>query len=111
MNRRSSSRGGRSSGYGESAWAPYVPVAERRRQAAQKIAKMKKAGQTVLPVVIEGRGRRITTTFWGDAWGGNLEAYSDIANRLERGRTYVRNGSVVDLQVEGGRVQIGRAHV
>ena len=87
----------------DNAWAPYVPVAERRRRAAQKIAKMKKAGQTVLPVVIEGR--RITTTFWGDAWGGNLEAYSDFANRLERGRTYVRNGSVVDLQVEGGRVR------
>jgi uncharacterized Zn finger protein len=30
--------------------------------------------------------------------------YSDFANRLPRGRTYVRNGSVVDLQIEPGCV-------
>jgi uncharacterized Zn finger protein len=77
-------------------------VAERRRNAAKKIAKMKKAGRKVSPVEIAGRN--ITTTFWGDAWCRNLEAYSDYANRLPRGRTYVRNGSVIDLQIEAGRV-------
>ncbi len=30
--------------YSNDYWRPYVPVAERRRQAARKIAKMKKAG-------------------------------------------------------------------
>ena len=30
--------------------------------------------------------------------------YSDYANRLPRGRTYVRNGSVVDLQIAKGEV-------
>ena len=61
---------------------------------------MKKAGEPVSPVEIEGR--RIATTFWGEAWCRNLEAYSDFASRLPRGRTYVRNGSVLDLQVEAG---------
>jgi uncharacterized Zn finger protein len=88
--------------YYESYWPPYVPVAERRRRAAQKVAKMKKAGQHVSPVEIAGR--KIATTFWGDAWCKNLEAYSDYSNRLPRGRTYVRNGSVIDLQIEAGRV-------
>ena len=88
--------------YYESYWPPYVPVAVRRYQAAQKIAKMKKAGQEVSPVEITGR--KITTTFWGDAWCRNLEAYSDYSNRLPRGRTYVRNGSVIDLQIEAGRL-------
>jgi uncharacterized Zn finger protein len=78
-------------------------VAERRRRAAQKIAKMKKAGQDVSPVEIVGR--IIAKTFWGDAWCKNLEAYSDYSNRLPRGRTYVRNGSVLDLQIEAGRVR------
>jgi uncharacterized Zn finger protein len=64
---------------------------------------MKKAGQDVSPVEIEGR--KITTTFWGDAWCKNLEAYSDYSNRLPRGRTYVRNGSVLDLQIEAGHVR------
>jgi uncharacterized Zn finger protein len=83
-------------------WRPYVSVAERRRRAAKKIAKMQKAGREVSPVEIAGR--KITATFWGDAWCTNLEAYSDYANRLPRGRTYVRNGSVIDLQIEDGRV-------
>ena len=84
-------------------WRPYVSVAGRRRQAAKKIAKMKKAGREVSPVKIAGR--KIATTFWGEAWCKNLEAYSDYSNRLPRGRTYVRNGSVIDLQIEVGRVR------
>jgi uncharacterized Zn finger protein len=89
--------------YSYDEWRPYVSVAERRRMAAKKIAKMKKAGREITPVEIAGRN--ITTTFWGDAWCRNLEAYSDYANRLPRGRTYVRNGSVIDLQIEAGRVR------
>jgi uncharacterized Zn finger protein len=49
-------------------------------------------------------GRVIAGTFWGKAWCDNLESYSDFSNRLPRGRTYVRNGSVVDLRVETGEV-------
>ena len=84
-------------------WPPRVTVAQRRRQAAQKIAKMKKAGREISPVEIAGR--KIAATFWGDAWCRNLESYSDYSNRLPRGRTYVRNGSVIDLQIQAGRVR------
>ncbi|MBI2835954.1 MAG: hypothetical protein HYX76_16170, partial [Acidobacteria bacterium] len=81
---------------------PYVSVAVRRAQAARALAKLQKKGRKISPVVIEGR--KIARTFWGEAWCDNLERYSDYANRLPRGRTYVRNGSVVDLQVGPGRV-------
>lgn len=81
---------------------PYVSVGARRAQAARELAKLQKKGRKTSPVVIEGRA--IAGTFWGEAWCGNLERYSDFANRLPRGRTYVRNGSVVDLQVGPGRV-------
>jgi uncharacterized Zn finger protein len=84
-------------------WRPYVPVAQRRRQAAKVAARMKKAGRELSPVVIEGR--KITATFWGSAWCENLEAYSDYESRLPRGRTYARNGSVFDLQIEKGQVR------
>ena len=83
-------------------FAPYVPVAVRKAQAARKISSLKKEGRAVSPVQIAGR--KIATTFWGAAWCDNLERYSDYANRIPRGRTYVRNGSVIDLQIEGGRV-------
>lgn len=88
--------------YYDYGWRPYVPVAERRRQAEREAAKRRKAGQPLTPVTIEGR--TIARTFWGKAWCENLERYSDYANRLPRGRTYVRNGSVIDLQVSPGRV-------
>jgi len=78
-------------------WAPYVPVAERRRKAEREMEKLRKKGAAVSPVKIEGR--TIATTFWGSAWCDNLESYHDYENRLPRGRTYVRNGSVVDLQI------------
>jgi uncharacterized Zn finger protein len=87
-------------------WRPYVSVAERRRKAAREMAKLAKKGHPVSPVVIEGRV--IAKTFWGKSWGDNLERYSDYSNRLPRGRTYVRNGSVVDLQITPGEI---KAHV
>jgi len=83
-------------------WHPYVRVAARRRQAVHRLATLEKNGHQVSPVVIEGR--KIATTFWGKAWCENLERYSDYSNRLPRGRTYVRNGSVIDLQVAAGTV-------
>jgi len=89
--------------YYEWGWRPYVPVAKRRQKAAREIEKLKKKGHPVSPVVIEGRA--IAKTFWGKAWCDNLERYSDFENRLPRGRTYVRNGSVVDLQIGGGEVK------
>ena len=78
-------------------WAPYVPVAARRRKAEREMEKLRKKGAVLSPVRIEGR--QIARTFWGKAWCDNLESYRDYENRLPRGRTYVRNGSVVDLQI------------
>lgn len=83
-------------------WRPYVSVAERRRKATREMARRRKQGHQVSPVAIEGR--TIASTFWGKSWCENLEHYSDFANRLPRGRTYVRNGSVVDLQIAPGKV-------
>lgn len=84
-------------------WRTYVPVASRRLRAEREMAKLRKKGHPVSPVVIEGR--TIARTFWGKAWCDNLERYSDYANRLPRGRTYARNGSVVDLQIASGEIK------
>jgi uncharacterized Zn finger protein len=79
-------------------WERYISVGERRRKAERESAKIAAAA----PVVITGT--QIAKTFWGKSWCTNLESYSDYANRLPRGRTYVRNGCVVDLQIESGTV-------
>jgi uncharacterized Zn finger protein len=85
-------------------WRPYVPVAKRRAQAARYAASLAKREKRVLAPV-KPEGRAIAKSFWGQAWCDNLESYSDFANRLPRGRTYVRNGSVIDLRIERGAVK------
>src|SRR6266704_173053 len=76
---------------------PYVSVAQRRAKAEREIKKLEKKGHKAQPVHVEGK--TIARTFWGKAWCANLESYSDFANRLPRGRSYVRNGTVCDLQI------------
>ncbi len=83
-------------------WPKYVPVAKRREQAAKHMKSAQKKGQKLHPILIEGR--KIAKTFWGEAWCDHLESYSDYDNRLPRGRTYVRNGSVIDLQISAGKI-------
>jgi uncharacterized Zn finger protein len=79
-----------------------VPVAERRAKAARQLEKQRKKGVTLEPVVPQGR--TIARTFWGKAWCDHLESHSDFENRLPRGRSYLRSGSVCDLRIEPGRV-------
>ena len=83
-------------------WPEYIPVAERRRRAAKDLAKLKKQGRDVAPVIVEGR--KIAKSFWGKSWCSNLERYSDFASRLPRGRSYVCNGFVVDLQITKSKI-------
>lgn len=83
-------------------WKPYVHAAERRRKAERAAARLRKRGGMFSPVTVDGR--TIARTFWGKAWCDNLERYSDYSNRLPRGRSYVRNGSVIDLKITPGEV-------
>ncbi len=90
-------------GYYYGGFPEYVPVAERRRRAARKLAQLRKRGHEPKPVQIDGRA--IAKTFWGKAWCDHLESHADLANRLPRGRTYVRNGSVIDLEIAVGEAR------
>lgn len=82
---------------------PYVSVAEKREKADRKIQKMMKKDKTLSPVILEGR--TIASQWWGKAWNQNLESYADYANRISRGRSYVRNHAVVDLKISEGVVK------
>ena len=91
-------------GGGWGGYAPYVSKAERMRNAAKFVAALQKKRGVVAQPVVAGRGRELARTWWGKAWCGNLERYADFANRLPRGRTYARNGSVLDLQIAANSV-------
>ena len=88
-------------GYGWG-YAPYVSVESRRARAAKQAASLRKRGQALEPVTIEGR--TIARSFWGKAWCRNLEVYGDFSNRLPRGRSYLASGLVLDLKVAPGLV-------
>lgn len=85
-------------GFGE-----YVPVAERRRRAEQKIKKLeKKKGFKAQPIL---QTRVIASTFWGKAWCEYIESLSDFESRLSRGKRYTRNGSVCHLSIDKGNIK------
>jgi uncharacterized Zn finger protein len=91
-------------GYGD--FPAYVPVAQRLANGRRKLeALAKKRGRALAPVTIEGKRKWVATSFWGKAWCEQLELHSDFASRLPRGRTYVRNGSVLDLHITKGKVE------
>ena len=84
-------------------WRPYVSVAQRRAKALRQMNKLRKKGHNIQPVEIEGRA--IARSFWGKAWCEHLESFSDYSNRLPRGRTYARNGSICHLNIESGKIE------
>ena len=85
-------------------WAPYVSVGDKLNKAVRHAVQLaKKQKREREPVSIQGRA--IAKTFWGKAWCDNLTAYQDYSNRLPRGATYVRNGSVVDLIIKPKKIE------
>lgn len=86
-------------------YPPYVPVAQRRINAKKELQKLQKKGRTIDPLGELSHRSKIATSFWGHAWCKHLESFSDYENRLPRGRTYVRNGSVLHLAIAPGRIE------
>lgn len=84
-------------------WPEYEPVAVRKLRNKKEQARLKRQGHELQPVEIAGR--LIANTFWGRAWCDHLEKFSDYSNRLPRGRSYVRNGSVCDLKISQGAIK------
>jgi len=94
-------------GRGRSRWndyyPPYVSVAEKMAKAEAARKKLAASTRGLLePIIIDGRA--IAVTWWGKSWCANLERYADYDNRLPRGRSYVRNGAVLDLKIDAGRI-------
>ena len=65
-------------------------------------SKYKKAHPNLKPV--SSQGLTIARSFWGKGWCDHFEAMADFDNRLPRGRTYCRNGSILHLEVAAGGV-------
>lgn len=84
-------------------WGEYVSVHERRLQAKKQMDKLKKKGKLIEPISLDGKV--IAKEFWGKKWCAHIESFADYNNRLPRGRTYVRNGSVCHLGIVEGKIE------
>jgi len=84
-------------------YPPYVSKAERMRKALKMFDKLRKKNPNLSPVSAEGK--QIAKTWWGKSWCDNLEKYEVYQYRLGKGRSYLRNGSVLDLQIDKGMVK------
>ncbi len=84
-------------------YPPYVTVAKKKAKAAKKLKQLKKKNPDIKPILLEGS--TIARTWWGKSWNLNLERYADYSNRIGRGRSYVRHGAVLDLQINSGKVE------
>jgi uncharacterized Zn finger protein len=86
----------------DSGYHEYTSVAEKKVKAQKIVERLRKKNPDISPVIITGR--KLTTTWWGKSWNDNLESYSDYAYRIDRGRSYVRHGAVLDLKLTQGRI-------
>ena len=80
----------------------YVSVGEKRAKAERKLDQLKKKRPDIEPLILSGY--QIANTWWGRAWNKNLEKYADYSNRIGRGRSYIRNGFVLDFKINSGEV-------
>jgi len=85
-------------------WYQYEDDGARKRQLMAQIEKRRKFGEAFEVVAAPQGSQKLVTTFWGKAWCKHLEAYSDYAYRLPRGRSYLRQGHVYNLAIGPGRV-------
>jgi len=83
-------------------YPPYVSVAQKKARAEKKRNALRKKNPKIQPVIIEGR--TLAKTWWGKSWNRNLEQYADYANRIGRGRSYVRHEAILDLQITPGTI-------
>lgn len=82
---------------------PYVSVASKKAKAEKKLKQLMKTNKDLKPVILHGKS--IAQSWWGKAWNQNLEKYADYANRIGRGRSYVRHRAVLDLQIGPGEIK------
>ncbi len=85
-----------------SGFPEYVSVAKRKEKREKFLNRKSTKRDTFNPITVEGR--LIARTFWGKAWCSHLESFDDYESRLTKGRSYVRNGSVIDLKIKAGEI-------
>ncbi len=84
-------------------WYKKETAEDKRKKFQKSLDELRKTNPDISPIIIEGRA--IANKWWGKAWNKNLENYADFRNRISRGKSYVKNGAVLDLQIAEGKIE------
>lgn len=76
----------------------YTSHTVTKEDTEKAIAKLRKKNPNIAPVIL--KDNKLANTWWAKSWNSNLEKYADYSNRIGRGKSYVRKGAVLDLQIE-----------
>lgn len=85
-------------------WWSQEDVEEQKKRLECEIAKRVKRGESFEALQAPEGQKKLCTTFWGQAWCRNLESYQQYESRLPRGRSYLRQGKVYNLEIAPGRL-------
>ncbi len=78
-------------------------AAELEALAAGRLAQLRAAGEECCPVV--GKSRALASHFWGKAWMRQLASCESGGFALAPGRTLLRHGCVLDVQLAPGLIR------
>lgn len=85
-------------------WWSYEDVKQQKQRVQREIAKRKKRGEKFAVLAAPAGQKKLSATFWGQAWCRNLESYQQYESRLPRGRSYLRQGNVYNLVIAPGKL-------
>lgn len=77
---------------------------EHKEHLQRQIDRRLKRGETLQVLTAPSGSKKLCTTFWGQAWCRNLEAYQVYDARLPRGRSCLRQGKLFNLEISAGRI-------
>lgn len=86
------------------AWHSDESHREQKDAVAAKLQRLSASGQPLVPLRVPTKNPKLVSSFWARAWCRHLESYHDYETRLPRGRSYLRNGHVYNLEIEPGLI-------
>jgi len=78
---------------------PLLSMKERIHRIESLLSTLQVENPDLAPVRVVHK-RKLSGSFWGQAWNHNLTTYPDCDFRLEQGRSHLRAGGIVNLRVE-----------
>lgn len=81
----------------------YISISDQKAMALKSKKRLEKnLNRSLEPIILAST--KLATSWWGKMWNTNLERYAEYSNRIGRGKTYVKNELVIDLQIEESKV-------